>query len=129
MIEVNNCTKTRINSFHLRRVASYILLKEGKKGVGLSIAIVGQIRSRDLNLRYRKKNKPASVLSFQEPEFGAGEIVICPEEVRNTAKKYGILFEQAMTWMVIHGVLHLLGYTHSKKAMQEKETAYLSHFK
>ena len=126
MIEVNNLTKTQVNETRIKRVALYVLTKEGKKDEGLSIALVSQKRSRELNKTYRKQDRATNVLSFKEPEFGLGELVICPAIVRKDAKKYDILFTSAMTWMIIHGVLHLLGYTH--KTMEKREAAYKSHF-
>ena len=126
MIEVNNLTETAVNKTHLKRVVLYVLTKEGKKDEGLSIALVSSKRSQELNKTYRGRDKAANVLSFKEPEFGLGELVICPAVVRKDAKKYDILFTSAMTWMVIHGVLHLLGYTH--KTMEKREVSYRAHF-
>ena len=126
MIEVNNLTKTRVNKTYLKRVASYVLAREGKRGVGLSIALVSKKRSRELNKIYRGKDSVANVLSFRELEFGLGELVICPAAVRKDLKKYDILFINAVAWMVIHGVLHLLNYTHT--TMEKKETACRAYF-
>ena len=126
MIEVHNLTKTRVSETHIKRVALYVLTKEGKKDEGLSIALVSSKRSQELNKTYRGRDKAANVLSFKEPEFGLGELVICPVAVRKDAKKYDILFTSAMTWMVIHGVLHLLGYTHT--TMEKREATYRIHF-
>ena len=126
MIEVNNLTRVKISKIGLKRVALYVLTKEGRKDEGLSIALVSEKRSQELNATYRKKDKPANVLSFTEPEFGLGELIICPAVVRKDAKKYDILFTSAMTWMVIHGLLHLLGYSH--KTMEKREVKYRAHF-
>ncbi|MCP6726827.1 MAG: rRNA maturation RNase YbeY [Patescibacteria group bacterium] len=126
MIEVNNLTKTVISETHLKRVALYVLEREGKKDKGLSIALVSSKRSQELNKIYRGKDEEANVLSFAQEEFGLGELVISPVVVRKDAKKYDILFTSAMTWMVIHGILHLLGYTH--KTMEKKEEIYRAHF-
>lgn len=126
MIEVNNLTKTRVNESNLKRVALYVLAEEGRKDEGLSIALISSKRSQELNKTYRGRDRATNVLAFKEEEFGLGELVICPTVVRRDAKKYDILFTSAMTWMVIHGVLHLLGYTH--KTMEKKETAYRTHF-
>ena len=126
MIEVNNLTKTVISETHLKRVALYVLEREGKKDKGLSIALVSSKRSQELNKIYRGKDEEANVLSFAQEEFGLGELVISPVAVRKDAKKYDILFTSAMTWMVIHGILHLLGYTH--KTMEKKEEIYRAHF-
>ena len=133
MIEIHNVTQRSIDESFLKKVAERVLKEEKSKESGLSIAIVGSRRSRQLNLQYRGKDKPANVLSFPESEFGLGEVVICPEQVKKDAKEYGMIFERALAWMLIHGILHLLDYDHEKseplaKRMEKRESDYLSLF-
>ena len=133
MIEIRNVTRSSIDESFLKKVAERVLKEEKSKESGLSIAIVGSRRSRQLNLQYRGKDKPANVLSFPESEFGLGEVVICPEQVKKDAKEYGMIFERALAWMLIHGILHLLDYDHEKskplaKRMEKRESDYLSLF-
>ena len=130
MIEVNNLTKSKISEAFLKKVAEMVLKGEKKEAANLSVALVSQKKAAELNKKYRKKDTIANVLSFPMPELGLGEVVICPREVKKEAKKYGMMFEQALAWMCIHGVLHLLGYEHAKvggaKRMEQKERMYLS---
>jgi len=146
MIEVNNLTRSPVNEALLKKVATAVLRKEKEEGKELSIAIVGPKRMRELNKKYRKKDKVARVLSFPngkestlsgvkgyglgEIEGCLGEVVICPQEVKKDARKYGMIFEKALAWMLVHGILHLLGYDHAKerdaKHMEQKEHLYLS---
>ena len=142
MIEIHNVTRSSIDESFLKKVAERVLKEEKSKESGLSIAIVGSRRSRQLNLQYRGKDKPANVLSFpfgkestpSEVEgFGLGEVVISPEQVKKDAKEYGMRFERALAWMLIHGILHLLDYDHEKseplaKRMEKRESDYLSLF-
>lgn len=130
MIEINNMTKSVIDEVLLRKTAEMVLRGEKAKNPGLSVAIVGPKRMQELNKKYRKKDKVANVLSFEEGEVSLGEVVICPQEVRKDAKKYGILFERALAWMLIHGILHLLGYNHEEggeeaQKMEKKENYYV----
>ena len=65
-----------------------------------------------------------------EKMFGLGEMIICLREVRKNAKKIELAFEKELAKVVIHGILHLLGYDHEKSEqeevkMQEKENYYL----
>ena len=138
MIEVNNVTRAEIDEEFLVQVAKKVLTGENRKKSDLSIALVGPKKMRELNKKYRKKDKVANVLSFPLrnaqgkliAELGLGEIVLCVQEVRKDAKKYGMIFEKALAWMLVHGILHLLGYDHAKerdaKYMEKRERLYLS---
>jgi probable rRNA maturation factor len=60
-----------------------------------------------------------------------GEIVICPEVVKENAKKSGMSEKYEMMKVFIHGILHLLGYEHEKSRreadrMEKKQNIYLS---
>ncbi|MEK7510250.1 MAG: rRNA maturation RNase YbeY [Patescibacteria group bacterium] len=142
MIEVNNQSRNRIDTKLLLKVAQKVLRGERRKKATLSIAILEPKKMRELNKIYRGKNEVANVLSFpfhqgaqkNQPlrsgkELGLGEICICPSRVKRDAKKYGILFQRALSWMLIHGILHLLNYSHRTKLnaqkMEQKETSYL----
>lgn len=130
MIEVNNLTQSEISVAFLKKVAEMVLKAEKAQKKELSIVLVSQKKAAELNKQYRRKDKVANVLSFSVPELGLGEVVICPQEVKKESKKYGMMFEQAVAWMLIHGILHLLGYDHKKerdaKHMEQKEHMYLS---
>lgn len=81
-------------------------------------------KSRELNRKYRKKNKPVNVLSFRYgPEYG--EILVCPEIIRREAKKQGNTRKYQMTWMIIHGMLHLAGLHHEKSRVATKRFSIL----
>lgn len=110
MIEINNLTQKKLDKTFLKRVARKVLQGENKK-IELSIALVGQEKIRELNRKYRKKNKATDVLSFRYDEK-TGEIVICPQKTKELPRA------------LIHGILHILGHSH--KTMKEKEIRYLS---
>jgi len=128
MIEINNLTTSSIDKKFLDRVAKKILKGENQKERDLSIVFVGQGRMRKLNKKYREKNKVTDVLSFGEE---LNEVVICPREVKKNAKKYNLTFKKELARVLIHGILHLLGYEHEKskketEKMEKKEEYYLS---
>jgi len=136
MIEINNLTGNPIDEDFFKKVAKIIL--EEELGISqfqktdLSIALVGQGRIRELNRRYGGKNRPTDVLAFSNRNMGLGEIIICLKEVKKNAKKYGFTFKKELTRILIHGLLHLLDYSHEKKVeikkMEKKENYYLSKF-
>jgi len=132
MSEYNALTKKSIKKKSFQKIAEIILKKEltdrSYLERNLSIVLVGQGKIKELNKKYRKENSITDVLSF--PYDDSGEIVICPEEVKNNAKKYNSTYKEELTRVLIHGILHLLGYNHEKseketKKMRKKEEYYL----
>jgi len=128
MIEVNNLTASSIDKKFLKGVAKTVLKGENKKETMLSVVLVGEGRMKELNKKYRGKNKATDILSFGE---GLNEIVICYSEVKKNAKRYNSTFKKELTQVLIHGILHLLGYEHGKsekeaKKMEKKQEYYLS---
>ena len=126
MIEVNNLTTSQVDENFVKRVAEKVLKEEKKQG-NISVAFIGEGRMRKINKKYRKKNKVTDVLAFGG---GLGEIVICLPVLKKNAKKFNSSFQEELTRVLIHGVLHLLGYDHEKsekegKKMKEKEKHYL----
>ena len=84
----------------------------------ITIRIVDEAESHDLNLTYRGKDKPTNVLSFpfecpDEVELPLlGDLVICRQVVELEATEQGKPLEAHWAHMVVHGCLHLLGYDH-----------------
>jgi rRNA maturation RNase YbeY len=131
-IEINNLTTNPVDEEFLKVVAKKVLEGENKNEKDLSIALVGQGRIRKLNKQYLKKNRVTDVLAF--PGNGLGEIVICLREVKKNAKRFGSTFEKELARVLIHGILHLIGYDHEKNGdkaqeMEKKQNHYLSTLK
>jgi len=131
-LEINNLTKFAADKKSFSQVAKIVLKGENKETAALSLAFVDEKEIQKLNKNFRKKNKPTDVLSFdlQEGDY-LGEIVICPEVVKDNAKKYGVAAKKEMLKVFAHGILHLLGYDHEKsksqaEIMEQKQDLYLS---
>jgi probable rRNA maturation factor len=84
------------------------------KQYSLSIAYVDEKKSREINKKYRNKNKATNVLSFPLHK-NEGEIVLCPAAIKREAKSFSKTFRQFLGFLVIHGMLHLKGYDHGEK--------------
>ncbi len=142
-IIIKNFTRFKLDNSLFKKTIQYLFSQEKRKGVAtLSLLFVGARRMRKLNKNYRKKDKVTDVLTFdlrkglKFPGISAsqkdeGEIVICLTEVRAEARKLHLPFKQIIIKVLIHGLLHLLGYTHehsSRKAkiMQLREKKYFT---
>jgi probable rRNA maturation factor len=76
----------------------------------VDILIATSKRLRDLNRRFRRKDKPTDVLSF--PRASGGDIAISVQIARDNAQRYGHSFANELKILVLHGLLHLAGYDH-----------------
>jgi probable rRNA maturation factor len=133
MIEFNNLTDFNIDRKLFTGIAKKALKGENKERENLSIAFIGPAEIKKLNKKYRGKDKPTDVLSFDYGDDG-GEIVICPQVVKENAKKDGGGFRKELAKVLAHGILHLAGYDHCKspkeaEAMEKKQEAYLRKIK
>ena len=89
----------------------------------ISIFLTNSEKMRQLNLRFRKKNKPTDVLSFPinivKKKIGyLGDIAISYEIVNKRSRRTNFSYEFDKMW--VHGYLHLLGYDHKKIREFEK---------
>lgn len=89
----------------------------------LSIALVDSEEMAELNLKYRGKEGPTNVLSFSQQEgdyAGAqpellGDVVICGERAVEDALRLGYPEDEMVVYLLIHGILHLIGYDHDEQ--------------
>lgn len=119
----------------------------------LSLLITDDKQIAELNAIYRHKSKPTDVLSFPAANLPfcsgqnliwqrlsedqhsetrpLGDIVISVETAANQARSFGVTFEDEIARLLVHGILHLLGYEHEKvpshiaRRMRQKEGAVL----
>lgn len=79
----------------------------------LSVVFVDSKTIQNLNKQYRGKNTPTDILSFSDLfEEQLGELVLCPEVIVAQARRQGWSQRHEYAYMLLHGVLHLLGYDH-----------------
>ncbi|KKQ18924.1 MAG: putative rRNA maturation factor [Candidatus Nomurabacteria bacterium GW2011_GWA1_37_20] len=92
------------------------------KQYSLSMTCVSEKQSREINKKYRKKDKATNVLSFSLRK-DEGEIILCPAVIKREAKSFSKTFNQFLSFLVIHGMLHLKGMKHSS-TMERAEKFY-----
>ena len=86
----------------------------------LSLLLVNDAQIQALNLRYLGRDKPTNVLAFpmREGEFSTlhphllGDLVISVETARRQMKRFGLDEMKMVILLMIHGILHLVGYEH-----------------
>jgi len=98
-------------------IARAVLRAEASRPVRLSITFVNNRRIAALNRRHLRHRGSTDVISFAlAPDVGSapliGDIYVAPEVARRNAVAQGISFTEEVTRLVVHGVLHVLGFDH-----------------
>jgi len=119
------------------QIATWASTALGRKAANreMSVRVVGRSEIRRLNARYRGRDKPTNVLSFPAvelpagPERQLGDLVICPDVLRDEARAQRKTLRAHWAHLVVHGSLHLAGYDHEGAAdadrMERREIAAL----
>lgn len=96
------------------------------KSYDLSVAFVSSSRMKELNRTYRKINKPTDILSFPLSKK-EGEIYICISEAKREAKKFDRKINNFISFLFIHGLVHLKGFDHGS-TMESIEARFRKKF-
>lgn len=123
-----------VSSDYVDLLQRIILFSAEKEDVAsnseVSITFVSNKEIQELNRNYRQQDKATDVISFAMQEIGEGEsdiisedmpvmlgdIVISAERANEQAEDYGHTFERELSFLAVHGFLHLLGYDHMNEA-------------
>jgi len=106
-------------------IADAVVVASGKlhDATDIAVLLADDATLQDLNRRFRDKDMPTDVLSFEGEAEGMherprhlGDIAISVERARRQAREYGHSFEREMAYLFTHGILHLLGYDHEEGA-------------
>lgn len=116
----------------LERLSNWLLKQCDVADHNVSIALTDDHHIRSLNNQYRQKDSPTNVLSFPFAD-GAdqstlsqiqvrelGDIVISLETAQRETLEFNQTFDHRLSWLLIHGLLHLLGYDHERSKNDEK---------
>jgi len=96
----------------------------------VSLVFVDRPTIRSLNAQFLGRQKPTDVLSFpMEEDRFLGEVVISPTEALVQAREYGHSLQREISFLAVHGLLHLLGYGHDspqdRARMRQREEEVL----
>jgi probable rRNA maturation factor len=133
-VYISNRQNLKLNLKFIKNFVLKVLeeIEETKnKEVELSIVLVDNKKIREINKKFRKVDAPTDVIAFPQ-DFSEGEInssciplvlgdiVISVEMAKKQARDYKIPFEKEILNLLIHGILHLLGYEDNTKIKREK---------
>jgi probable rRNA maturation factor len=134
----NNQNKIKINRHKIHGTVEIITNMLNCADTEISLCFVDDKTIKHLNKIYLGKNKPTNVLSFslRENKYGdinpqiLGDIIISVETAKRDALNSGLTFTQEIDFLIIHGLLHLLGYNHEnttkkKAGIMQQEEKYL----
>ena len=137
-IDIIRETKQRVPSLRWWKkiIQQAIEALEEKKNVSLTIIFISPLKIKTLNKSWREKNEAGMILSFpvEQPKYSLflsekfiGDIFLCPQLIQKEAKKHNITTRILYKQLIIHGILHLYGYSHKlnkdwkkMKAMENK---------
>jgi len=120
-IQIDNQQKRiKINKRKIRAEVTELLKALDCENKELSITFVDDPAIQLINKKYLSKDRPTNVISFslQEGEFGGinpellGDVVISVDTASSDAQKGHLTFDEEILFLIIHGLLHLLGYDH-----------------
>jgi probable rRNA maturation factor len=110
----------------LKKIALKILHLLDQNQAELSVVLVDNAEIRKLNAKFRAKDYPTDVLSFpadDELPTGVrllGDVVISVEKAKRQAKERRRSLNQEMAFLLIHGIVHLLGYDHERSVKEAR---------
>ena len=145
MVEINYEDTENLDEEELiKKVVDCVLKEENiNKNLDVYITLTNNENIRKINAEHRNIDKATDVLSFpmfnrdeidslhtkDDTEDILGDIIISVEKVREQAEEYGHSFERELSYLVTHGMLHLLGYDHmieeEKVVMRKREEEIL----
>lgn len=139
LLAVDPRLESKVDRDPLRALAERVLLAESVPTSELGIVVTDDEQMRKLNSRYAGEAKATDVLSFslrEGEEFVSpdgterlGEVIISLETAERQAAEAGHAVADEMAHLLVHGILHLLGYDHlepeDERAMRAREDALL----
>jgi probable rRNA maturation factor len=142
-VQVARPFRSALRAAWLRRIAGHVLLAEGVGPTELGVVISDDATVRDLNRRYLDVDEPTDVLSFGLGEgddapfalppgeaASLGEVIISYPTAVRQAEEQGHSVEAEVAHLLVHGVLHLLGYDHleaeDERSMRQREEEILA---
>jgi rRNA maturation RNase YbeY len=112
VIVTNAHRKYRIRKDPVGRYVRRVLVQEQTDNAAVSVVFVNSQHARRINRAFLGHDRPTDVISFplEDGDLLEGEVYVNLDRARQQAKRYGVSFGNEVARLVIHGVLHLVGY-------------------
>lgn len=94
------------------------LVKKGRQG--LTIVFIPKTQMRRINFTFRNEKQATDVLSFESP-IGLGELLFSWKVISQQARDHNLLPREEWVYLLIHGLLHLLGYDHERSEREAQK--------
>ncbi len=116
----NRQRKVMVDCSRLRKITEFVLKLMQLREAEISIVLFSDRGIQQLNKNYLGRNRPTDVLAFSQREgddIGTypaclGDVIISTESAARQAEEKGLSFNQELDLLLVHGILHLLGYDH-----------------
>jgi probable rRNA maturation factor len=132
---IDNQRRIKTDKKSIKNITEELLAFLGISKKTLSILFTDNDGIRELNTRFLRRDSPTNVISFsyfgEERTFGVedeqiiGDIVISLERTLEEAKKAGCSFYERLMGLIIHGILHIMGYDHEKDLKEKRRMRYM----
>lgn len=138
---INETDQNNIEIEELKKIVEYTLKYQKVENSILNVIIVNEDKIRELNKNYRNKDSVTDVISFALEDDDIfiktdirvlGDIYICFKRAMEQAVNYNHSLKRELSFLTVHGILHLLGYDHmnekDEKVMFELQERILSEY-
>ncbi len=119
-IEINNQTKNKIDLTELNEIIKNFLKAYKIKNKEVSLALVNDQAIKKINKAYLGRNQATDVLAFPGSSNELGEIIIDYDQIKRQAGSYHNTVGQELIFVLVHGLLHLVGYDDKTEKQRKK---------
>ena len=124
--------RVKIRSTVMIRLVEKVLGEMGEPLTEVGLVLTGDTEIRRLNRQYRGIDRPTDVLAFpmrekrESSDSLLGDVVISIPTARKQALQQGHSLQQELALLIIHGLLHLLGYDHERSVAEARVMKWIS---
>jgi len=125
----NETEEKVIEEKDLKKLSRYMIKYMSLKNINFSVIFVSSDTIKEINKNYRKIDRVTDVITFRLADYEEvmcgninvlGDIYICLDKAKEQASEYGHSYLRELSFLLVHGFLHLLGYDHMNEEDEKK---------